>query len=50
VDGVVLSQFGVKQGLKAFDFVDSYRVIHLGVAPFRIGILTLLTGVSFDQA
>jgi hypothetical protein len=37
-------------GLKASDFVDSYRVIQLGVAPFRIDILTSLTGVSFEQA
>lgn len=37
-------------GLKAADFVDSYRVIQLGVPPFRIDILTSLTGVTFDQA
>jgi hypothetical protein len=37
-------------GLKADDFVNSYRVIQLGVAPNRIDILTSITGVTFDQA
>ena len=46
-----LAQFGLGGlGLKAADFVDSYRVIQLGVPPFRIDILTSLTGVTFDQA
>jgi hypothetical protein len=46
-----LTEFGLGTlGLKAADFVDSYRVIQLGVAPFRIDILTSLTGVTFDQA
>lgn len=46
-----LAEFGFGGlGLKAADFVDSYRVIQLGVAPFRIDILTGLTGVSFDEA
>ena len=48
---LALTGFGLSAlGLKAADFVDSYRVIQLGVAPFRIDILTSLTGVSFDQA
>jgi hypothetical protein len=37
-------------GLKAADFVDSYRVIQLGVPPNRIDLLTSLTGVTFDEA
>lgn len=46
-----LAGFGLSAlGLKAADFVDSYRIIQLGVVPFRIDILTSLTGVSFDQA
>ncbi len=46
-----LAEFGFGGlGLKAADFVDCYRVIQLGVAPFRIDILTGLTGVSFDEA
>ena len=48
---LALGEFGAGGlGLKASDFVDSYRVIQLGVAPFRIDILTSITGVSFDQA
>lgn len=46
-----LMKFGFASlGLKAADFVDSYRVIQLGVPPGRIDVLTSLTGVSFDQA
>ena len=37
-------------GLKAADFVDSYRVIQLGVPPGRIDVLTSITGVTFDGA
>ncbi len=37
-------------GLKATDFVDSYRVIQLGFPPNRIDLLTSVTGVTFDQA
>ena len=37
-------------GLKAADFVDSYRVIQLGIPPNRIDLLTSLTGVTFDAA
>jgi hypothetical protein len=37
-------------GLSAADFVDSYQVIQLGVAPTRIDLLTSITGVSFDEA
>jgi hypothetical protein len=46
-----LTEFGFAAlGLKVADFLDSYRVIQLGVPPGRIGLLTSLTGVSFDQA
>jgi hypothetical protein len=37
-------------GLKAADFVNSYQVIQLGMAPNRIDLLTSITGVSFDDA
>jgi predicted nucleotidyltransferase len=36
--------------LKSPDFVNSYHVIQLGVAPNRIDLLTSLTGVTFDEA
>ncbi len=46
-----LQSFGFAAlGLKAADFVDSYRVIQLGVPPNRIDLLTSITGVSFDEA
>ena len=46
-----LAEFGFASlGLKAADFVDSYRVVQLGVPPGRIDLLTSITGVTFDQA
>jgi len=46
-----LAGFGLASlGLRADDFVDSYRVVQLGVPPNRIDLLTSITGVSFDQA
>jgi hypothetical protein len=46
-----LGAFGLASlGLKADDFVNSYRVIQLGVAPNRIDILTSITGMTFDEA
>ena len=46
-----LASFGFgSRGLKATDFVDSYRVIQLGTPPNRIDLLTSITGVSFDEA
>jgi hypothetical protein len=46
-----LTKFGFASlGLSAADFVDSYQVIQLGVAPTRIDLLTSLTGISFDEA
>jgi hypothetical protein len=46
-----LADFGFAGlGLEAADFVDSSRVIQLGVPPNRIDLLTSITGVSFDEA
>lgn len=46
-----LASFGFASlGLRAADFVDSYRVIQLGRAPNRIDLLTSINGVSFDEA
>jgi hypothetical protein len=46
-----LAAFGFTDlGLKAADFVVSYRVIQLGFPPSRIDLLTSLTGVTFDEA
>ncbi|MGD0227212.1 MAG: nucleotidyltransferase [Terriglobia bacterium] len=46
-----LAEFGFASlGLKAADFVDSYRVVQLGAPPGRIDLLTSITGVTFDQA
>jgi hypothetical protein len=46
-----LGRFGFGSvGLKAADFVNSYRVIQLGVAPNRVDLLTSITGVTFDDA
>jgi hypothetical protein len=48
---VALRDFGFAElGLKQSDFVESYRVIQLGVAPNRIDLLTSLTGVTFEEA
>ncbi len=48
---IVLAEFGLSAlGFKAADFMDSYRVIQLGIAPNRIDLLTSLTGVTFDEA
>lgn len=47
----VLNGFGFSSlGLSAADFVDSYQVVQLGVAPSRIDLLTSLTGITFDGA
>ena len=47
----MLASFGFGSlGLKAADFVGSYRVIQLGMPPNRIDLLTSITGVSFDEA
>jgi len=47
---LALSDFGFAAlGPKAADFVDTYRVIQLGVPPYRIDLLTPITGVTFDE-
>jgi hypothetical protein len=46
-----LAEFGMAGlGLKAADFLGSYRVVQLGVAPNRIDLLTSLTGLTFEEA
>ena len=46
-----LAAFGFSGlGLKAADFLDSYRVVQLGLPPVRIDLLPSITGVSFEQA
>ncbi len=46
-----LAEFGVAAlGLKASDFDEPYRVIQLGIPPYRIDILTSLTGIAFVEA
>jgi hypothetical protein len=46
-----LADFGFASlGLKAADFMDSYRVVQLGVPPNRIDVLTSITGVTFAEA
>lgn len=48
--GSALAAFGVGAlGLGAADFLDSYRVIRLDVAPFLSDFLASLPGVGFDQ-
>jgi hypothetical protein len=37
-------------GLRAADFMRPESIVHLGVAPNRIDLLTSLTGVTFDEA
>ena len=37
-------------GLSATDFLDTGRVVQLGIAPNRIDLLTSLTGVPFEEA
>jgi hypothetical protein len=37
-------------GLTPEDFTEKDQIVQLGVAPNRIDILTVLTGVSFDEA
>jgi hypothetical protein len=46
-----LDEFGFGSlGLKVEDFIDSDRVIQIGVVPVRIDIVTSLTGVSWEEA
>jgi hypothetical protein len=46
-----LASFGLGSlGLKAADFTRSYQVVQIGVRPYRIDILTSISGVSFEEA
>jgi hypothetical protein len=47
----LLRDFGFAQlGLTAQDFINSYQVVQLGVAPLRIDLVTSLSGVTFEEA
>lgn len=47
----VLNDFGfAESGFAASDFTEADQVIQLGRAPYRIDLLTSLTGVSTDEA
>jgi len=46
----VVAQFGFEDtGLKAVDFLGDDHVIQLGLPPNRIDILTILTGLTFED-
>lgn len=46
-----LADFGFGDvGLSESDFIPAGQVIQLGVAPNRIDLLTVIDGVSFDEA
>ena len=46
-----LDQFGFASlGITPDDFLTPGRVIQLGIDPFRIDIITGISGVSFDEA
>jgi len=48
---LALQKFGFGElGLKSSDFVDSYKVVQLGLPPNRVDLLTSITGVSFEEA
>jgi hypothetical protein len=47
----VLQVFGFGSlGIKAEDFLTPDRIIQLGVEPYRIDIITSISGVSFEEA
>jgi predicted nucleotidyltransferase len=47
----VLHEFGFgKSGFKESDFAESGQVIQLGRAPYRIDLLTSISGVATDDA
>jgi len=47
----VINAFGfASTGLSTKDFLDPDQVIQLGVAPYRIDILTGINSVNFDEA
>jgi hypothetical protein len=46
----VLRDFGfASSGLSAHDFLEPDRVVQLGYPPYRIDLLTSITGVPFDD-
>lgn len=46
----VVTGFGfASTGLNAKDFLNANQVIQLGVAPYRIDVLTGIDSVSFDE-
>jgi hypothetical protein len=47
----VLREFGFGSlGITANDFLAPGRIVQLGVEPYRIDLLTSLSGVEFDEA
>ncbi len=47
----VLHAFGfASKGVTAEDFLAAHRVIQLGADPYRIDLLTSISGVEFDDA
>lgn len=47
----VLEAFGFSSlGLKTQDFQEPGQIVQLGVPPFRIDLVTGISGVSFEQA
>jgi hypothetical protein len=47
----VLQQFGFASlGIAARDFLNPGMILQLGVEPYRIDILTSLTGLDFEEA
>lgn len=46
-----LQRFGFGSvGLTEQDFMEPGRIVQLGIDPYRIDIITGITGVSFDEA
>ena len=46
-----LQRFGFGSvGLSEQDFVEPDKIVQLGIDPYRIDIITGITGVSFDEA
>lgn len=47
----VFESFGLAEfGLKAEDFAKDNQVIQIGYPPFRIDVLTSISGVEFEEA
>jgi hypothetical protein len=46
-----LDEFGFRSlGIEVADFVKPNHIVQLGVEPFRIDIVTGISGVTFDEA